>query len=86
MAVIATQSNYSMGQHRGVYSSPSSFDIYRTNISARKGSFFAIKNSEKEDSLPFRDPLIRLKEQEFQAGVTYFLRLQINRHLFKDIL
>ena len=85
MAVIATQSNHSMGQHRGVYSSSSSFDTYRTNIDAQEGTFFAIKNSEKEESLPFRDPLIRLKEQEFQAGVTYFLRLQINRHAFKDM-
>ena len=85
MAVIATQSNYSMGQHRGVYSSSSSFDTYRTNIDVQKDTFFAIKNSEKEDSLPFRDPLILLKEQEFQAGVTYFLRLQINRHAFKDM-
>lgn len=85
MAVIATQSNYSMGQHRGVYSSSSSFDTYRTNIDVQEGTFFAIKNSEKEDNLPFRDPLIRLKEQEFQAGVTYFLRLQINRHVFKDM-
>lgn len=86
MAVITTQSNYSMGQHRGVYSSSSSFDTYRTNINAREGAFFAIKNSEREDSLPFRDPLILLDDkQEFQAGVTYFLRLQINRHAFKDM-
>ena len=44
MAVIATQSNYSMGQHRGVYSSSSSFDTYRTNIDVQKDTFFAIKN------------------------------------------
>ena len=58
MAVIATQSNYSMGQHRGVYSS-SSFDTYRTDVKVLSdGPYFAIKNSEKDDSLPFRDPII----------------------------
>ena len=47
MAVIATQSNYSMGQHRGVYSS-SSFDTYRTDVKVLSdGPYFAIKNSEK---------------------------------------
>lgn len=84
MAVIATQSNYSMGQHRGVYSS-SSFDTYRTDVNVLSdGPYFAIKNSEKDDSLPFRDPLIR-PNGEFQAGTTYFVRLQINRHAFKDM-
>lgn len=94
MAVIATQSNYSMGQYRGIYSPPNEssgttsqsdpLDTYRTNIGVLEGPFFAIKNSEKDDSLPFRDPLIR-PNTEFQAGTTYFLRLQINRHTFKDM-
>ena len=52
MAVIATQSNYSMGQHRSNSEKPETYCSSIETININEG--FAIKDSEKNDEVTIR--------------------------------